>query len=870
MSLRTTVSTLLASQHPMFLFWGPELIQFYNDAYRATLGQDGRHPRALGARGREFWAEIWEVIGPQIDQVLAGGEATWHEDQPIPTTREGQVEEIYWTYGYSPVRGDEGEIEGVLVVCQETTDRVRAEAALRESDRRFRELAESMPLIVWSANPDGTVDYQTRAVLDYTGRSAAELAGAGWFEVLHPDDREATGAAWQRSVETGEPYEVQFRILKDDGTWRWFLTRAQPYRDAEGRIVKWYGSSVDIHDQLQLTRQAEALARRLTTTLESITDAVYLLDAAWRFRFVNAEAERVLERRAGEILGEVLWDAFPATRDSPLEAAYRTAVETGEAASLRYFYAPLERWFDVRAFPSSEGLAVYFQDVTASRESELHLLQQAELLDRAQDAIIVRDLEHRVVYWNASAERLYGWSREEVQGRVVSDLLYADQDAYRRASEAVLSEGEWTGELEHRTKAGGTVPVEGRWSLIRNEDGEPVRILGINTDVTERKRLMTQFLRAQRMESIGTLAGGIAHDLNNVLAPILLSIGILREEIDDPDLLEILRTVEDSAQRGAEMVQQVTGFARGFDRGDLLVDVPRIMGDLARVVRDTFPKNIALETRVPEDLWALVGDPTQVHQVLMNLVVNARDAMPVGGVLKVEAANVELDDHYAAMSPDATAGPHVRISVVDSGTGIAAEVLPQIFDPFFTTKEVGKGTGLGLSTAAAILRGHGGFVNVYSEPGTGTTFHLYFPAHTSRDQVPDEVRATELLKGSGELILVVDDEGSVRDITRQTLEAFGYRVVTASDGADAVAVYARQGPDIDLVLTDMVMPIMDGPSTIRALRRMDPGVRIVAASGLGANGGVARAADSGVRHFLPKPYTAHTLLEIVHRVIREP
>jgi CheY-like chemotaxis protein len=252
----------------------------------------------------------------------------------------------------------------------------------------------------------------------------------------------------------------------------------------------------------------------------------------------------------------------------------------------------------------------------------------------------------------------------------------------------------------------------------------------------------------------------------------------------------------------------------------------------------------------------------------MNLLVNARDALPHGGRITATAENVELDEHYASMVPDAAPGPYVRVSVVDTGVGMAPDIAAQIFDPFFTTKEVGKGTGLGLSTVAAIVRSHGGFINVYSEPGSGTTFRLYLPADT-QDTRPTRPAAFETPRGGGELVLVIDDEGSIRDITRQTLEAFGYRVLTATDGADAVATYGRMGSEIDVVLTDMVMPIMDGPATIRALRRMDPSVRIIGASGLGANGRVVRALEEGVEHFLPKPYTAQSLLEMIHRVLHE-
>jgi CheY-like chemotaxis protein len=371
------------------------------------------------------------------------------------------------------------------------------------------------------------------------------------------------------------------------------------------------------------------------------------------------------------------------------------------------------------------------------------------------------------------------------------------------------------------------------------------------------------------MESIGTLAGGIAHDLNNVLAPILMSIELLRLELERQEKDEILDTIESSARRGAEMVGQVLSFARGVEGRRLSVQVKHLVRDVAKIASETFPRNIEIRAEVPSNLPPVLGDPTQIHQVLLNLSVNARDAMPRGGTLTFSAQNVVLDDQYAGLSPEAKPGRHVLIQVEDTGTGIPPEILEKVFDPFFTTKEPGKGTGLGLSTSLAIVRSHGGFIRAYSEPGTGSRFRVYLPATESTTE-PAPVADVVLPRGNGEVVLVVDDEASVRHITRQTLEAFGYRVILAGDGAEALAVYASRRTEIALVLTDMMMPVMDGPATIRVLTKMDPSVRIIAASGLTANGSVTRVANSGVRHFLPKPYTAETLLRTVREVLDAP
>ncbi len=508
-------------------------------------------------------------------------------------------------------------------------------------------------------------------------------------------------------------------------------------------------------------------------------------------------------------------------------------------------------------------------DITERRAAEVRIAEQAALIDEARDAILVRGLDQKVVFWSKGAERMYGWTAAEAVGHSGDQLLQADLERFHAADAAVRSQGEWSGEIPVASKSGQRLMVDSRWTLLRDGDGRPKSILAIDTDVTERKKLEQQFLRAQRMESIGTLAGGIAHDLNNVLAPILMSIELLRLELERQEKDEILDTIESSARRGAEMVGQVLSFARGVEGRRLSVQVKHLVRDVAKIASETFPRNIEIRAEVPSNLPPVLGDPTQIHQVLLNLSVNARDAMPRGGTLTFSAQNVVLDDQYAGLSPEAKPGRHVLIQVEDTGTGIPPEILEKVFDPFFTTKEPGKGTGLGLSTSLAIVRSHGGFIRAYSEPGTGSRFRVYLPATESTTE-PAPVADVVLPRGDGEVVLVVDDEASVRHITRQTLEAFGYRVILAGDGAEALAVYASRRTEIALVLTDMMMPVMDGPATIRVLTKMDPSVRIIAASGLTANGSVTRVANSGVRHFLPKPYTAETLLRTVREVLDAP
>jgi PAS domain S-box-containing protein len=508
------------------------------------------------------------------------------------------------------------------------------------------------------------------------------------------------------------------------------------------------------------------------------------------------------------------------------------------------------------------------RDITERKESENKLREQATLLDKAQDAILVRDLDHRILYWNRSAERLYGWTSSEILGHSIETLLYKDPAAFRAATRTTLEEGEWLGELQQVSRDGRTLTVEGRWSLVRDDDGRPRSILAINTDITERKLLEQQFLRAQRLESIGTLAGGIAHDLNNVLAPILMSIDLLNSVVAEPDAHEILDSVETSAKRGADMVKQVLSFARGAEGRRIDVQPRHLISDIVRISRDTFPKSIRIESQTDRDLWTLGADPTQLHQILLNLCVNARDAMPEGGTIRIRASNVTIDAHDAAMHLEATPGPHVRLEVTDDGHGIPASVLERIFDPFFTTKEVGQGTGLGLSTTMAIVRGHKGFIRVDSEPGEGTRFTIHFPALPGGGAGAGSDPAEGAMpRGRGETVLVVDDEQSVREVTRRTLEAHGYQVLVAADGAEGFSTFVKERARIRVILTDLLMPVMDGLTMVKALHRLDPEPPVIAASGFSPEDQSLEASHPEIVRFLAKPYTAECLLQGIRQAL---
>jgi PAS domain S-box-containing protein len=516
------------------------------------------------------------------------------------------------------------------------------------------------------------------------------------------------------------------------------------------------------------------------------------------------------------------------------------------------------------------GIIGIARDITESVLSVQKIAEQAAMLDQAHDVIIMVSIEGHVTYWNRSAERVLGWKAEEVLGKKAEDLFSREDIApLKKAVEETLSKGEWHGELRFHDRHGQEIYFDTRRTLIRDAKGAPKTQLSINTDVTERKKNEGNALRNQRLESLGTLAGGIAHDLNNVLAPILMAIALLKLKVSDEGGRRLLAMLELNAERGAQLVRQVLAFGRGAEGNRILIQPLYIAREIEQIVNDTFPKAIEFVLKCDRDSWTVTGDPTQLHQVLLNLCVNARDAMPTGGKITLQIENTELDETYASMNSGSRPGPYLVISVSDTGTGIPVKIRDRIFEPFFTTKDLGRGTGLGLSTSLGIVQSHGGFFNLTSEMGKGSTFKIFLPANTETAAKEKKAeKATELPRGHNELILVVDDEAPILNVAKTTLERFGYRVLIAANGAEAVSLYALQREAIAVVLTDMSMPIMDGPTMAVALRAINPGVKIIGSSGLGASGGSTGAAHAGVTEFITKPYTADMLLTSIARVIR--
>lgn len=689
---------------------------------------------------------------------------------------------------------------------------------------------------------------------------------------------EALKLARQSSPET--PFIFLSGTIGEDRALEAVHSGAQDYvlKENTRRLITAIRRALRESEERRQRRAAEEALRRFAAILESTPDFVGMATADGRIFYLNQAGLGLLGRPADQDPGLLAFEDC-----HPLEARARLNAEIIPEALRRGSWVGENELLgpDGRRIPVSqvliahrardggvEYLSTIMRDLTAFKQAERHIREQAELIDKARDAIIVSDLDDRITFWNRGAELIFGWTAAEAVGRRNVEVLGSAVIALDEAQAALAEEDEWRGEMQLRDKQGRLLTVDKRVTMIRDDAGRPRARLSIATDITAKKQIEEQFLRAQRLESLGMLAAGIAHDLNNVLAPILMGAPMLRASLSKPGDLRLLNNLEKSAERGAGLVRQILAFAHGIGGEPQRVQVKHILRDIGAFIRQTFPKSIIFEEADEGRLWLIKANPTHIHQILLNLCVNARDAMPQGGRLRLAAENRVLDEVAAAMIEGAQPGPYLVLSVEDTGTGIPPDVLARIWDPFFTTKETSKGTGLGLSTVRGIVHAHKGFVTVETGPGRGTVFQVFLPAIDAGPEDPAAPAQSLVPYGRGELILVVDDESNIRDVTMTILAHHGYRVIGAGDGVEAATMLAPRSSEVRVVITDLQMPHLDGAALAGVVHRLNPAIKVIAVSGMESNR-TLKAARHFASTFLLKPFTAEDLLVAVEKSLRE-
>ena len=778
-----------------------------------------------------------------------------------------------------PVFGPDEKVIGTQGVLFDITALKLAEEALRQEQVLFTDLISTIPDHIYFKDRKSRFVRINDAMAKWFGmRNPDEAVGKTDFDVFGEEHAWQAYEDEQRIMSTGNPLiGFEEKETWPDGRVTWMSTTKVPLRDADGNITGLVGISRNITERKQAENDVRLSESLLRATLESTADGILVVDANGKvidynkqFREMWRLPESVMATHQDQKLLDSVLEQLAAPED--FLAGVRALYAQPGKESFDTLQFKDGRVFERFSHPQRIGDRIVgrvwsFRDVTKRIQAEAHNREQAALLDNANDAIYVTALDCTILYWNRGAERTYGWTSAEVLNRKTTELISPDLAATEALIAVLLKQGNWSGERWQMTKSGQKVEIFSRLTLVRDEQGQPQSVFEINTDITEKKQLEAQFLRAQRLESIGALASGIAHDLNNVLAPIIIGAPLLREMIKDQTGRHLLKTMETSAQRGAAIVRQVLTFARGVEGERVALQPRHLLREMEKLAAETFPKGIRVESDMAADLWSVLGDATQLHQALLNLCVNARDAMPRGGVITLEAANIVLSRESAEKIPGAQPGSFVCLRVTDTGTGIPPEIEAKIFEPFFTTKGVGKGTGLGLSTVLGIVRSHGGFVRVASKVGQGTTFELYLPSTTNELVAVKSETATPWPRARGEGILVVDDEAAVREVARQALMEFGYQVITAARGAEALRIFQKRQREIQVVLTDMMMPEMDGPTLVAALRVLDPKVRIVGITGMSDMAGMSGLKTLALSAMLAKPFTIKKLLGAVREAL---
>ncbi len=786
-SLRTAVRILLNTNHPMFIWWGEELLQFYNDAYRQTMGPE-RHPSALGQRGRDCWAEIWPIIGPQIEQVMSGGGATWHENQLIPVTRHGRLEQVWWTYGYSPIDEADG-VGGVLVVCRDVTKEHLAAQALRE---REAELARVQQIgRIGGLEVDLTTGFRNRRSPEYLlihglPPDAVNETHEDWVQRVHPDDREATEKKFRDAVAGNvRDYTVRYRIVRpSDGELRWISVKSTIERDANGKAVRLVGAHSDITEQVEAERalqQSEAEQRKLATQLAELNATL---------------AERVEEK----------------TRER-------------------------DRIWNV-----------------------------------SQDLLLVADRKGIWQTVNPAWTRTLGWSEAELLNRTSEWLDHPDDGATTRAHVRKLIAEDTTVRFESRFRhKDGSY----RWlSWTGVSDGD--RVYAVARDVTaekaaaDRLKATEEALRqSQKMEAVGQLTGGIAHDFNNLLTGIVGSLDLMQTRLDQGRTENVARYINaamTSANRAAALTHRLLAFARRQPLIPKSVDANQLVVSLEDLLRRTIGETIDLEITAFDGLWCTLCDPNQLESALLNLAINARDAMPDGGKLVITSANERIEG-ITADTPALLPGDYIRIDVTDTGTGMSPEVATRAFDPFFTTKPIGQGTGLGLSMIYGFARQSNGHVLIDSKLGQGTSVRLYLPRHHGDADAERTVAATaDDVAATGETVLVVEDEPVVRGVIVETLLDQGYRVLEATDGPSGLRML-RLNQRIDLLVTDVGLPGMNGRQLADQARETRPELKILFITGYAENVAIAKGFLQPGMEMITKPFDLDNLSQRIRAMV---
>lgn len=769
-------------------------------------------------------------------------------------------------------------VDGLLV---DVTAREEAERRLREAEYRFRTIADTAPSGIVTGDARGRIAFFNRAAERLFGYAADEVVGRNITLLLPDRYRSAHEAGLERFLRTGETRiigrtvelvgrrkdETEFPIELSLGTWE---EAGAPFFSAVIRDIterkEWERTLKESEEQLRAIFEgskdgillADVETRKFLTGNRAICDMLqYSLDEFRRLGVEDIHPEEDLPR---------ILDAFERHEEQP-EPARDIPVKRKDGSVL---------FADIKPSPVTISGKRYlignFRDVTERRKAEEAFIRLTMAVEQAAEAIVITDTNGNIEYANPAFERITGYSREASVGRNIRILKSGKHDErfYRKMWETLSRGDVWTGRFHNRKNDGTLYEEEAVISPVRNASGKIINFVAGKRDITRELLLQKQVQTAQRMESVGTLAGGIAHDIGNALTGILGYSEMARRRVADrPDAAADLDMIGRCVEQAATLTRQLLTFARRQVIEPVNLDINVVVTDMLNILGKALGENIEIRTFLSKDVPTARLDRGQIEQVVMNLCLNARDAMPSGGRLHVETADVTLDEEYRALHPYVKPGRYALLVVSDTGIGMDDGTLERVFEPFFTTKPVDKGTGLGLSVVYGIVKQHNGHIHVYSEPGKGTTFKVYFPAvETLPDAVP-AARREEAVVGGTERILLAEDEESIRMLSERVLKELGYRVFVARNGEEAIEIFHRN-TDIDLAVLDVVMPRKGGKEAFEEMRRINPMLKVIFMSGYSADAIHASYVLAPGVPFLPKPYGPNSLARRVREVLDTP
>jgi PAS domain S-box-containing protein len=725
---------------------------------------------------------------------------------------------------------------------------------------------------------DGVIKYENQACLDITGYSFGRWLSSDVISgLVHPDDRDMVALYHSLRMDGEEsPGKYDFRLVCKDGKIKWIEMNAS--------VCLWEGKRAvlclitDITERKNSERELKEREGHFRSLLETIPDALVVYDEQGRVTFANRAFEQLYGWSVEELAGKPLHNFVP---PSELEITRQSWERTLRGANVVF---ETQRWtkerksLDIQVSTAilrdTEGKhtasIVIHRDITNRKQADRERLLLTTAIEQSAESVLITDTEGTILYINSAFEQINGYSRQEAVGKKTRILIERNEKdtAVYEDLQMTLDRGEvWRGRLTNKKKDKTLYEAEVTISPVKDKSGRIINYVGVSRDVTKEALLQKQFIQAQKMEAVGTLAGGIAHDFNNLLQVVLgYSELMLRRKSERENDYSDLQKIFQAGKSGTELVKSLLMFSRKLEPKyrpvNLNQEIIQVQGLLSR----TIPKTIKIDLRLSGDLEPIQADQSQIGQILMNLGVNARDAMPDGGALTIETANVELGQEYCNAHLEAKPGRYVLLTVSDTGHGIDRETLSHIFEPFFTTKSVGKGTGLGLATVYGIVKEHDGLIVCYSEPGQGTTFKLYFHAIQTDENVETLESETDIPHGT-ETILLVDDDEVVRDLAATVLENFGYQVITAGNGKEALDIFMSQSGKIALVILDLIMPEMDGRQCLNEVLRIDPKTKVIIASGHSVNGNAEEIFLSRAKAFVEKPYDIKDLLKNVRNVL---